>query len=118
MTQTLASDMVRRSLDAILERVERPGRLSGDAARELLDTCVIPPMLVAILWDLINRSLNRGIEGKKLVALLRELQDVLDLGLRAYATTREKVVIADLSTEEQAQAVLLFDRATASAMAI
>jgi hypothetical protein len=42
MSQALASEMVRRSLNVFLDWVERQGEFSPEEARELLSSCEIP----------------------------------------------------------------------------
>jgi len=48
MAQSLASDMVPKSLDVFLERIERPPGFSPDDAREILASC---RKLVSVLFS-------------------------------------------------------------------
>src|SRR6267378_2086244 len=79
MSQTLASDMIRKSLDVFLETVERSHDFPADEVRELLDSCEIPALVLEGLWELTQGFLDRGMEGKRLAFLLKEFVDVFKL---------------------------------------
>lgn len=108
---SLASDMVRKSLDTFLAKAEQADALSPDDARELLASCAIPIVVLEKLGQLTLAFLDRGIEARYLAFLLKEFLDVLELGTKAFAAARSKVAIADLPTEERAEGVLMLEQA-------
>lgn len=117
MAQTLASDMVRKSLDIFLESAQRPHDLSPDEMRELLASCEIPALVLEGLWQLTQRFLDRGTEGTHLAFLLKECVDVFDLGIKAFDTARARVKAADLTPEERTAGVSLLTQAGQRAVA-
>lgn len=72
MSYTIAADVIRKGLDVLLENVEHPTDLSQDSARELLLSCTMPAGLLEGLWDLTQRFLDRGREGRQFNFLLSE----------------------------------------------
>jgi hypothetical protein len=101
MAQTLTSEMAQKSLGALLDRVERQREFSPDEARELLASCEIGSLVLERLWQLAQELLDRGIEGRKLTFMLKELADVVELGRRAFDGARARVATADLTPEEK-----------------
>jgi hypothetical protein len=116
MPQTLASDMARKSLDVLLDRVERQHAFSAQEARELLNGCVIQVTVLDRLWEQIQRSLDRGIEGKQLRYLVEELVDALDRGTKAFRASSEKVKAADLPSPENAEGMSMLESAVQRAV--
>ena len=88
MAPTLPSDMTRKSVAVLLERVERQNDSSPDEAFELLAGCEIAFLVLEKQWLLIQDLLDRGTEGSKLIFRLKELLDALDLGVKAFAIGR------------------------------
>jgi hypothetical protein len=111
MAQALASDIARRSLGALLERVEGQQRFSPDEARELMAGCEVTAGVQEVLGHLVQGFLARGMEGRKLAFLLKEFVDILEIARKAYAVARERVEAAELPPEECAAAVALLGRA-------
>jgi len=97
--------MARKSLGAVLERVEQPQDFSFDEGWQLLAGCEIGFVVLEKLWDLSQGFLNRGMEGRKLTFLLKEFVDVLDLGSKVFKAARTRLPGAKLPPEEEAEAV-------------
>lgn len=116
MPQTLASDMARKSLDVLLDRVERPHEFSAEEARELLAGCVVQVAVLDRLWEQTQRCLDRGIEGKHLRFLLQELADDLDRGIKAFSAASEKVKATNLPSPEKMEGVSLLESAVRRAV--
>ena len=111
MSPPLASDMVRKGLAAFVERVEREPRLSPEEVRELLFSCTIPIALLEKLWELAQRLLDLGMEGRQLTFFLKEIVDVFDLGHKAFESAVERVKTVDLTSEERANGVSMLEQA-------
>jgi hypothetical protein len=103
MAQALTSDMVQKSLGALLDRVERQHDFAPDEAQELLASCEIGSLVLERLWQLVQGMLDRGIEGSKLTFLLKELVDVVELGRKAFERARARVTAANLPPDEKAE---------------
>jgi hypothetical protein len=112
MSQTLTSDMVRKSLDVFLERLEEVDEFTPDDARGLLDSCEMAVLLQDKLWQMAEALLDRGMESKKLASLLKGFTDVIEIGLKAFATAGERLKSAVLTPEESTKAVSLLEQAT------
>jgi hypothetical protein len=111
MMITLASDMVRKSLDPFVAKAEQRDDFSPDEAREFLASCVIPVVVLERLWQLTHGFLGRGIESKYLAFLLKEFLDVLEIGIKAFGAARGKVAATQLPAEERAEGVLMLEQA-------
>ncbi len=101
MSQLLASEIVGKGLNAFLERVERQEPLSAAEARQLLASCDLPIVLLERYWQLVQGSLDRGMERESLLVLLKEAMDNLEQGARTFATARTRINSADLASEER-----------------
>jgi hypothetical protein len=117
MSQTLVSDMARKSLDPFLERAERRGEVSPEEARELLASCEIPAFVLERLWHLAQSYLDRGMERKQLAFLLKEYVEIHELGIKAFDAARDKVKVAGLAPEEKAEGLSMLERAGQEAAA-
>jgi hypothetical protein len=111
MPQTLASDMARKSLDVLLDRVERQREFSAEEAREVLSGCLEQVAVLDRLWEQTQRSLDRGIEGKHLRFLLQELVDDLDRGTKAFRAASEKIKATNLPSPEKTEGVSMLESA-------
>jgi hypothetical protein len=111
MSHTLASDMAQRSLDALLERMERQNDFSADEARELLSGCAIQLSVLDRLWEQIQHCLDRGIEARRLRGLLTERASDLEMGIKALQTAVAKLKTARLPSEEKAEDAAMLERA-------
>lgn len=111
MPSTLSSDMARKSVAVLLERVERQDAFSPDEARELLDSCEMGLLVIERLGLLAQGFLDRGMEGKKLTFLLKELVDVLELGVKAFDVARQRVLAAGFAPQEAAEGLSAIGRA-------
>ena len=116
MPQTLGSDMARTSFHALLEKVERTQPFSADEARNLIADCELGNLIAERLWQLFQGFLDAGMESRKLSFLLKELMDILELGLKTFRAATERVRVTDLPDSEKTDALLLlmrFSRQTA-----
>jgi hypothetical protein len=111
MATTLASDMVRKSLDPFLARAEQRDDFSPEVARDFLASCVIPVVVLERFAQLTHSVLDRGIESKHLAFLLKEFLDVLEIGIKAFGAARGKVAATELPAEERAEGVLMLEQA-------
>jgi hypothetical protein len=111
MAPTLPSDMARKSVAVLLERVERQGAFSPDEGRELIAGCEIVFIVLEKQWVLIQGLLDRGTEGSKLTVRLKELVNVLELGAKAFGVARDQVTAADLASQEKADGLDALERA-------
>lgn len=109
MPQTIASDMVRKSFGALLERVERQGDFSPDEAQELLAGCEIGSLVLEQLWRLAQGCLDRGMESRKLTFLLKEFLDVIELAIKTFDAARAKVKVADFTSKERAEGLSMLE---------
>jgi hypothetical protein len=94
MSQTLASDMVRKGLSVLLERVERQQDFPPRDVADLLTSCDMTAVFLDRLWQLAQGCLDRGLEGKQLSSLLKELVETLELGIKALILARERMQTA------------------------
>ena len=111
MAPTLPSDMTRKSVAVLLERVERQNASSSDEAFELLAGCEIAFLVLEKQWLLIQDLLDRGTEGSKLIFRLKELLDALDLGVKAFAIGVNQVKTAYLTSQEKAEGLAVIEKA-------
>lgn len=111
MSKTLASDMARNSLNVFLERAQQQRELSSEEGRDLLDSCGIAEAVLDRLWQLTHGFIDRGMEGKRLLILLKELLEVLEVGSDAFATAKEKIALATMDKESQTHGFRLLDQA-------
>jgi hypothetical protein len=100
MASTLTSDMVRGSLRPFIERAEQPNGLSPDEARELLANHRIPVLLLETLWERTRRAIDRGVERRQALEVLRDLLDVLEQCIQAFENVRAKARAARLAPDE------------------
>jgi hypothetical protein len=110
MPKRLASEMARRSFDALLESLEGEVELIPDEARELLAGCEMGALQLERLWQLAQAFLDRGMEHKRLVWLFKEFTEVIDLGVRGFAAAREKIKTLRLAPDERAESLASMDR--------
>jgi hypothetical protein len=111
MALTLPSDMARKSVAVLLERVEQQDAFSPDEARELLASCEMGFLVLERLWVLSQGFLDRGMESRKLTFLLKEFVDILELGVKAFEVARDRVKSAGLTSQEKAEGLNALDRA-------
>jgi hypothetical protein len=102
MSRTIASDVVRKGLDVFLENVSQQTEPTPDEARDLVLSCAIPAVLLEQLWELLQRFLDRGMEGRQFTFLVKEYLDVSDLGIKALDAAAERIKSADLPEDEKA----------------
>src|SRR5207249_4560715 len=116
MSQTLSSDMVRKSLDVFIERLEGADDFTPDEARGLLDSCEMAVLLQDKLWQMAQALLDRGMESKKLAFLLKEFTDVIEVGLKAFNTAGDRLKGTALTPEERTKGVSLLEQAARRAV--
>jgi len=109
MPQILTSEMARKSFGALLEGVERQEDFSPDEAHELLASCEMGSLVLERLWHLAQGFLDRGMEARKLTFLVKELVDVIELGIKALDTARERVKAAAIAQEKRAEAIAMLE---------
>src|SRR5438309_1699734 len=111
MSRTVASDMAHRSLDALFERLEQQGHYSMDEARELLASCEIGGMVLERLWQFAQACLDRGMEASRLIAVLKELADVANVGAKSFQAACDRIQDSDLAADEKSQGISALMRA-------
>ena len=116
MPQTLASDIAQKSLDVLIERAGQPRNGSADDTQEILDNCEIPYLLIERLWRSVQESLDRGVEERKFLGLLKDCLAVIERATRTMETVRERVKSASLSPLDKAKGLSLLDRLDQSAV--
>jgi hypothetical protein len=116
MAQTLASDMVQKSLAVFSDRVQRQQLFSAAEARELLAGCPILFLSLEKLWELAQGFLDRGMESKRMIFLLKECADLLDWGIQALSKATERVEASELSADEKTEGEALLERARLQAL--
>jgi hypothetical protein len=109
MAPTLASDVGRKSLDALLDRLGQPHQFSPDEVQELLASCEMIASLLDRLAQLSEQFLDRGTEAKRLALFLTGWDELLKLGIRAFGAARQRVEEADISQLEQSSALSVLD---------
>ncbi len=118
MTQTLASDMARKSLTVFLERAEGQSVFSAEEAKEFLSGCEITNVILEKNWLLIQALIDRGVEGRKFAFLAKEGVDVLELAIKGLDVARAKISAADLATEEKTAGISTLEAAGRRAVAM
>jgi hypothetical protein len=115
MTNALASDMVRKSLDVFIEGLEGQQPLSPEEARLLLESCDFPALFLERLWRLGQEALDRGMEARQLVVLLNRIADVFARGVEAFDVAEERVGESGLAPEVKELGLANLRRASQSA---
>jgi len=103
--------MARKSLDVLLDRVERQHELSPEEARDLLAGCTVQIAVLDRLCEQTKRSLDRGIEAQQLRSLVKELVDDLDRSIKAFSAACAKVNATDLPPPEKMETAAFLENA-------
>jgi hypothetical protein len=111
MAPTLPSDMARKSVATLLERVEQQDAFSPDEGRDLLASCEMGFLVLERVWVLAQGFLDRGMESWKLTLLLKEFVDVLEVGVKAFDVARERVKSSGLTSQDKAEGLSALGRA-------
>ena len=118
MSSTLAPAMARTGLDALLARLETQTTFTSEQARELLAACEMGDLFVKKLWQLIQGSLDRGTEGGRFRALLKETADVIDVAVKVFGFASERLKTAAVTPTERAEGMATLEQATRQAEAM
>jgi len=105
MARNVASEMARRSFDAIFDRVEGPNHFSADETREVLAGCELGALMLERLWQGANRRLEQGMESTQVTFLWNEFIEVIDRAIQVYDVARARIQAADISPPESAEAL-------------
>src|SRR5208282_3153425 len=105
MSQTLASDIARNSFDTLRQTVERQCEFSRDEVRELLTGCEMASLGLEKLWEFAQGFIDRGTEARKLTFLLKQLADVIQLGIKTFDAAGERVKAADVRPQERTESL-------------
>jgi hypothetical protein len=64
------------------------------------------------LWQLTRQFLDQGMESKKLRFLLKEVVDVIEVGIEVFDAAHSRVKLADIASQEKTDAVSMLEGAS------
>jgi len=97
--------MIRKSLDVFVNEVEGQQDFTREGTAEWLAGCDLCVHIMEGLWKLAQGLLERGMESKKLMVLLKEIVGVFEFGIKAFGIAGEKMKAANLTPEECTEAI-------------
>jgi hypothetical protein len=103
MPQMLSSDMARKSLSVLSERVEQGQNLSRYEARDMVSGCEFFLVQIEQIWQVVQRLIDDGIERRVLGFLVKELIGIAEMSANTFRSAVARISAAPgLSSAETA----------------
>lgn len=112
MAPTLISHIVRSALLPLRNALgQTKHHYSPEEVQELFDACAMAAILIDKLWGANGKLLDHGLEGSKLVCLLKEAKDTVEEALSAFAKVLEIATKETPSFEGKREGCAVLERA-------